>query len=239
MINKDKRVFCYKQEVFSSNFVVQYKNFDNSKINQLCDKYGSDKGEVNSENNPYRWPSHNHADVYDMLFRLKKNSVNLVVECGIGTNNPKIKSSMGINGKPGASLRVWRDFFPNARIIGIDIDRDILFLDHRIETFYCDQTNETDIFRFVNDAGIIDNTIDIIIDDGLHNFEAGKVFFEGMINYMSNDGIYVIEDVNHDSLIKYKDYFSQNTEKYTAYFFDLNRPNLVMEDNRLVVIFKN
>ena len=35
---------------------------------------------------------------------------------------------MGIKGKPGASLRVWKDYFPNANIIGVDIDENILFL---------------------------------------------------------------------------------------------------------------
>ena len=47
----------------------------------------------------------------------------LLIECGLGTNNINFKSSMGINGKPGASLRMWRDFFPSARIIGVDIDK--------------------------------------------------------------------------------------------------------------------
>ena len=30
---------------------------------------------------------------------------------------------MGKQGKPGASLRTWREFFPNAQVIGIDIDK--------------------------------------------------------------------------------------------------------------------
>ena len=42
-------------------------------------------------------------------------------------------------GKPGASLRVWRDYFPNAIIYGADIDKDILFAEERIKTFYIDQ----------------------------------------------------------------------------------------------------
>ena len=37
-------------------------------------------------------------------------------ECGLGTNNPNLKSNMTENGIPGASLRVWRDYFFNAKI---------------------------------------------------------------------------------------------------------------------------
>ena len=33
---------------------------------------------------------------------------------------------MTLNGKPGASLKVWKDYFVNAQIFGADIDRNIL-----------------------------------------------------------------------------------------------------------------
>ena len=36
-----------------------------------------------------------------------------VVEIGIGSNNPKVPSNMGVFGTPGASLRALRDFLPN------------------------------------------------------------------------------------------------------------------------------
>ena len=36
--------------------------------------------------------------------------------------------NMTASGKPGASLRVWRDYFNNAQVIGADIDKRILFL---------------------------------------------------------------------------------------------------------------
>ena len=43
---------------------------------------------------------------------------------------------MNINGKPGASLRAWRDYFENALIYGADIDKNILFKENRINTFF-------------------------------------------------------------------------------------------------------
>ena len=41
---------------------------------------------------------------------------------------------MTLSGSPGASLRVWKDFFSNAKIYGSDIDKDILFNEDRIFT---------------------------------------------------------------------------------------------------------
>ena len=40
----------------------------------------------------------------------------LVFECGLGTNNPDLQGNMTVDGMPGASLRVWRDYFKNAQI---------------------------------------------------------------------------------------------------------------------------
>ena len=52
---------------------------------------------------------------------------------------------MTANGKPGASLRVWRDFFPNAKIYGGDIDKETLFIEDRISTYYVDQFENSTI----------------------------------------------------------------------------------------------
>ena len=117
----------------------------------LADKYGSDKGEVLPESNPYRWPSHSYADFYGLVFGIRRNDIKNVIECGLGTNNPNLKSSMGIDGKPGASLRMWRDFFPSANVIGCDIDKEVLFSEDRINTYFCDQTSSESINNFVKE----------------------------------------------------------------------------------------
>ena len=52
-----------------------------------------------------------------------------VFEFWVGTNNPNLASSMGVLENPGASLRDWRDYFPNALVFGADIDIEILFTD--------------------------------------------------------------------------------------------------------------
>ncbi len=114
----------------------------------LCDQYGSDKGSLTDANQSYSWSAHSYADYYTQIFSHCRNSVNKVFECGLGTNNPNLLSSMGINGKPGASLRVWRDYFPNAQIYGADIDTEILFSEERIQTYYIDQLNPVSIQNF-------------------------------------------------------------------------------------------
>ena len=53
-------------------------------------------------------------------------------------------------GKPGASLRVFRDYFLNAKIYGADIDKNILFTSDRIFTYYVDQLDEISILSMWN-----------------------------------------------------------------------------------------
>ena len=238
-INNIENVYhrFYKKEIYTYGYTSQYRSNKNSQINKLCKEYGTDKGgEDNLEN---KLDIHNYSDIYELLFRLHKEDVKLLIECGIGTNNPKLESSMGLNGNPGASLKMWRDYFPKAKIIGVDIDKDILFSNERIETYYCDQLDKKSIDLFLNNAELKKTSVDIIIDDGLHTFEAGKSFFEGTIDFLCENGIYIIEDVNIKDLLSYKEYFSERSKKYTAHFIDLEKTTVKMNDNRLIVIFKN
>ena len=217
---------------FGHRLVIHYSKNCADLLSELCDKYGSDKGEVKKGGHPYPWPSHSYADFYSRLFLHCRYNVKRVFECGIGTNNPRLVSSMGGGGKPGASLRVWRDFFPNAIIFGADIDRDVLFEESRIKTFYMDQLDPRAVAAFWTQAGLAD--FDLIIDDGLHTLPAGICLFEHSISKLAKQGIYVIEDVSLSDLSRYKTYFQ--SREYVVDYVNLYRPDMTLGDNNLVVI---
>ncbi len=219
--------------------VVSYKNNNNCLLAQLCCKYGSDKWSIyqlpESFEKPYSWLPHTYADYYSRLFSHCRQSIKSIFECWLGTNNEKLPSSMGKNGKPWASLRVWRDYFPNACIFGADIDKDILFEEERIRTFYIDQLDPLAINLF---WGKIQKTeFDFMIDDWLHTFDAGICLFHNSVWKLAATGIYVIEDVCLSDLWKYKIYFSD--KNFIVDYVNLYRPNTNLWDNNLVVIRKN
>jgi len=60
--------------------------------------------------------------------------------------------------------------------------------------------------------------------------------FENSIEYLSNNGVYIIEDVKVLDLIKYKKYFECST--YKVEFVNLYRIDGRLLDNSLVVIRK-
>ena len=97
---------------------------------------------------------------------MQMHKVKKILEIGLGTDNVNLLSNMGINGKPGASLRAFRDFFKNSKIYGADIDKNILFDDLKIKTSYVDQTSEISIRKLFKKFG---SNFDLIIDDGMHS----------------------------------------------------------------------
>jgi hypothetical protein len=215
--------------------VSHYRKDPKNELARLCDYHGSDKGEVQTLGHPYPHPSHTYTDYYSRIFAQSRNSVLKVFECGLGTNNPAIPSSMGVHGKPGASLRVWRDYFPNAAIWGADIDEESLFQEDRIRTHYVDQLNSNSIQELWKWVGVRD--FDFILDDGLHTFEAGKNLFVNSISYLSNSGVYVIEDVNVADLLRYKEFFAET--EFLVDYVCLFRPDRGLMDNSLVVVRKS
>lgn len=151
---------------------------------RVLTKHGSDKGQG--------W--HNYATIYSVLFREFRDRTLRIFELGLGTANPNFAFNMGPDAQPGASLRGWREVFPDATIYGADIDREILFDEDRIKTFYCDQL-DSDSIRDLWAQPALQGGIDIIIDDGLHTFEANTLFLEGSLEQLNPGGVYVIEDI--------------------------------------------
>lgn len=141
-----------------------------------------------------------YSDIYDLLFpEYKDKKINLL-EIGIGTLIGNKSNMLGWKNKhteylPGASLRVWKEYFYNANIFGIDIQEDCIINEDRITTFICDSTCKKDVSKI--NKGL---KFDIIIDDGLHTFEAQNKTFNLFYPKLNDGGIYFIEDINDISL---------------------------------------
>ena len=218
-----------------NNFVATYDGSKRNILDILCEKYGSDKGYWDyDKEHVYPWNPHNYTDVYNELFGHCRQYIQNVLECGLGTNNTEYKSNMTENGKPGASLRVWRDYFPVANIVGLDIDGTVLFSEERIDTYQCDQTDTKQVFDTLYN---LDRQFDIIIDDGLHEFQAGFLFFHVASKFLTPNGVYIIEDVKRHDFETYKKIFGSN-DKYFAKFIELHREDEQVYDNNLIVIRK-
>ena len=221
---KYKFKFFSKNENTKLNYVVNATS--NSELTDLMNLYGSDKGGKNNH--------HNYSEYYSDIFFHKRKSIKNFLEIGLGTNNTNMASNMGADGTPLASLRAWKDYFINANIYGADIDMDILKDEERIKTFFVDQTNPDTIIAMFNKIAV--DKFDIILEDGLHEYNANICFFENSIKYLDDDGVYIIEDIYYKDKKKFINYFKKL--KYNFSIVDIFHEENI-SNNIIIIIRKN
>ena len=123
---------------------------------------------------------HNYTELYERLFFEWKNAPITIFEIGIAK---------------GGSLKMWQEYFPQARIFAVDIEPKTEFDNVRVKTFVGDQANRDQLKPAIDAAG----QVDILIDDGGHSMEQQQVSLGFLFPYVRPGGYYVIEDV-HTSL---------------------------------------
>jgi hypothetical protein len=133
-----------------------------------------------------------YGPVYDSLFKNIRWQALSLLEIGIGTVRPDAPSNMAwFEGyKPGASLRAFKEYFPNATVCGGDVQEDCMFEEERIRTLQFDSTD-----RAQCDAALGGLSFDIIVDDGLHTTTAQIQTFRNLWHRVNPGGFYFIEDV--------------------------------------------
>lgn len=161
-------------------------NNGQTELCQLAYKYGTDKCPQ---------IEHTYTPFYFELLSGRRQSVKKVLEIGVGNSVDmdhvvKLKGSYRL----GASLYMWRDFFPNAQIYGADIQPETLFEDKRMKTYLCDQSQKEDLIHLIENTG---SDIDLFIDDGSHRLEHQIFTCQILMPLLKKNVIYVIEDVIH------------------------------------------
>lgn len=130
---------------------------------------------------------HNYTPYYHQL--LSGKTVTRVLEIGLGW-----AGLMHAEYPNAGSLFMWRDYFPDAEIFGLDIRPDTLVNEGRIHSFEVDQSNEESLRSAASAVG---GDFDLIVDDGSHVPEHQIMTAGVFLPRLAPDGIYVIEDVHN------------------------------------------
>jgi hypothetical protein len=213
-----------------SDFIDRIRGVNAFKPTEMCrvmTKHGSDKGRF----------YHNYTTIYSELLGMLRGRPLRIFELGLGTNNPNLPSNMGVMGRPGASLRGWRELFPQALVFGADIDRDILFSENGIATFYCDQL-DGNVIRDLWSEPALQGGMDIIVDDGLHSFPANTSFLAGSLEYLHLGGVYIIEDIPDGDVSEWRKELPGYTSQFPDYDFSLvkvPRPGKHGDNNLMMI----
>ncbi|SUS06009.1 conserved hypothetical protein [uncultured Defluviicoccus sp.] len=120
----------------------------------------------------------NYLRYYEHFFRPLRNQPVNLLELGIHR---------------GGSLRMWRDYFPLGKIIGVDLAPPQMEPVTRLHTFAGDASDPETFQRIEQQTGC--SSFDIIIDDASHVGSISKKSFELLyVERLAKGGIYVIED---------------------------------------------
>lgn len=153
----------------------------NSLLHQIGLKHGTDKALI-------QYKGISYLDIYERYFSSIRDDVKNIVEIGI------------FNGK---SLSMWEEYFPNANIIGVDINPACkAYETDRIKIFIGDQNDD----NFLKDLSNQFKDIDILIDDGSHITKHQINTFNHLYPSIKKEGFYVVEDLRNS----YEEYLNHH-----------------------------
>ena len=141
-------------------------------LTELAQEFGSDK-----------WGIHRYTPHYERHFAHLRDREMVVVELGIG--------GYAREREGGASLRMWKWFFPRAQVVGVDIQDKSFVREERIASYQGSQTDRRLMRRLVRRFG----APTIVIDDGSHRPAHVIKSFAILFPMLADAGLYVIEDI--------------------------------------------
>lgn len=164
-------------------------------LTQLMNAAGSDKGfGIRGR--------HYYTRVYRTLFAPIKNLPISFVEIGLlrpdrDRRRPTNAYEKGMGASPSSgcssapSLEAWRRYFPNAQIIGFDIDDFSDVCIPNVTILQGDMSDVNDLAKITDAAG---GQIDVLIDDGSHLSHHQQIAFAELFPRIAPGGLYIIED---------------------------------------------
>ena len=143
-------------------------------IEEIANHYETDK----------RASDHNYTEYYEQYFEAIRDKELNVVEIGILRHPARPYE--------GASLLLWRDYFENSIIHGIDINDHKSMEQKRIKIHIADQGNREQLSGVFNSIG----SPDVIIEDGSHYMHHQQISLAHLFKTLKSSGIYVVEDLH-------------------------------------------
>lgn len=118
-----------------------------------------------------------YFEVYDFHFKPLLNKKINLLEIGVAN---------------GGSLWMWKEYFKNSSIYGIDLNPECeQWEGQNVHINIGDQGN----IGFLKDIGKRVGKFDIIIDDGSHMMNHQIISFNTLFHFLKDGGIYILEDL--------------------------------------------
>ncbi|KKQ40637.1 MAG: hypothetical protein US60_C0056G0005 [Microgenomates group bacterium GW2011_GWC1_37_8] len=161
-------------------FKYNFKQYRSNRLIGLAIRTGTDK--ANS--------GHGYVRIYDFFLNERRHTIKTLCEIGLlyirhQTDETQIR-------KTTPSLNMWRQYLPNAKIIGFDICHFLPPTDSQIVIVQGDQSKREDLKKIIE----IEKDLDVIIDDALHASKHQQITFNYLFKYLKSGGLFIIEDLH-------------------------------------------
>ena len=118
------------------NYILNLKKTTMKKLTEVANKLGTDKGTDS-------FCGHSYTLTYEELFDSLVDQHVKMLEIGVA--DPRF---------PGASVKMWKEYFPSLTFVGYDINSEALkFAQEGVSIFIGDQNNPVDLQRCIAEHG--------------------------------------------------------------------------------------
>jgi hypothetical protein len=169
--------FIKKQTTYKTRLKIRFKlrslkaSFFSSNLNRIATIHKTDKSRY-----------HFYAQHYQHHFRPFKYKKVKMLEIGVGGYDSPISG--------GESLRMWKTYFPFAKIFALDNFDKSFLEERRIKIFKGSQVD----LKFLDEVCTAAGPFELIVDDGSHINEHVIQTFDFLFPKLKSGGIYVVED---------------------------------------------
>lgn len=149
-------------------------------MREIFRSYGVLDSQGRHTNGTDKETNHHYGDAYESLFSgnplsMYRGNIKLMMEVGIAD---------------GSSLCAWRDIFPNALCVGLDIHHSDKAHGERLEFHIGDQRSKEDCER----AALPGRQFDFICEDATHQLENTLLTLYWLWPFVKPGGLYVVEE---------------------------------------------
>lgn len=156
-------------------------------LDGLARHYGTDKSST----------GHNFTPIYENLLGHRRDQALKILEIGV---------------YEGAGLRMWRDYFPIAQIVGIELNpAAVRYRANRIQIYIGNQAEP----EFMEEVASDEGPFDLVVDDGGHRAAQQRLSLMALWPHLSRGGTYAIEDIH--------------TSYYESYEMGWRKPDTTVE----------
>lgn len=212
------------------SFHIDYKE-SSSELCLIGAKYDTDKSSQRQDVTSSRH-CHPYTLFYHSLFHDKREKDLVIAELGI---------------LQGASLRMWKDYFPNALLFGFEYDTNLMNAFEEEHKHLNITLGHLDVKDPLSIERAFDSThmqFDLIIDDTTHEFEDQLRVIENTHCYLKPGGMLIIEDITKSfNEQDYIDRLKPILHLFQDYYFismdHKNRCSIGSDNDKLFILIKS